>query len=225
MAARVISHRWKDSYSHLLPLLGWSSFKTRRAKLKIGLCCHIVGGHSIILPSFFTPHPSPKCEGMLWGVRCLMVVEWWFGVEWWQAGMSLHVYRSLCVTRLLIYNWTCSFCSVVPHEAVIYMYTCASPHDVYSQSFHFHWSGNVYKWACTMFNILICIVPLFSKCLHYSNDTHNISIHRSEFKAVPRWRGGREFTCHHYSLIPSPPWLTPVCQPNHQETSPRSKPT
>ena len=57
-AARVISHRWKDSYSHL-PLLGWSSLKTRRAKLKIGLCCRIVGGHSVIPPSFFTPHPSP----------------------------------------------------------------------------------------------------------------------------------------------------------------------
>ena len=59
-AAIVVTHRWHDSHSKLLASLKWPSLQKRRLKQKLSLCSRIVGDHSIIPPSFFTPHPSPN---------------------------------------------------------------------------------------------------------------------------------------------------------------------
>ena len=55
-AARIISKNWRGSSSDLLPR---PSLFIRRKKQKVALCYRRVNNFSVILSSFFTPHPSP----------------------------------------------------------------------------------------------------------------------------------------------------------------------
>ena len=58
-AARLATKQWNTSYNDLLAQLGWPLLSTRRKQQKLFLCHRILSGYSIILPSSFTPHPSP----------------------------------------------------------------------------------------------------------------------------------------------------------------------
>ena len=59
LAAKIATKQWNSNYNDLLKLLSWPRLSIRRKKQKVSLCHRIISGHSIIPPSFFSPHPSP----------------------------------------------------------------------------------------------------------------------------------------------------------------------
>ena len=62
LAARFITNCWFTPHSSTHPIhsLGLCPLKERRWRQKTMICARILKGHSIIPPTYFTPHPNPR---------------------------------------------------------------------------------------------------------------------------------------------------------------------